>query len=261
MVSFDRLAVVACAGVFGLSTIACGPEAGTAVGNGRSVSFELQGYEPTSLTDTQSITLPSGTRIDTLFMVVERLRLRPGTECEDGDDESDDDESDVDGPLVADLLEGGVLGGAPSFTTEQGAFCRFRLTFHKLDISEAPAGTPPELSDLSIRMTGARSDDTSFTVESDFGDTFELDAKDGSFSLPPGDHPLLLGYELSSWITALDLDGLSADPIVISDDENKDRLDNFEDAVKASARLFRDDNGDGKLSLSESGNALTELGE
>lgn len=239
----DRMGL-ACAVVVGLC--ACGPEAGTAVGNGRAVSFQLQSYEDTGMTGTQSVTLSGGTKIDTLDMVVERLRLIPGTSC-DGSDA----ETDIEGPLVADLLEGGVIGGAPSFTTESGSFCRFRLKFHKLSIDDAPAGTPTELDELSIRMTGERSDGVAFTIESDFGDEFELDAQDGAFALPPGQNPLLLGYELTSWVVALDLDGLADDPILVSDDENSSRLDAFEEAVKQSARLFRDANGDGKLSVSE----------
>jgi len=253
----DQCSRIAFTALVALLLTACGPEAGTAVGNGRTISFELQGYEDTSSTATQSITLSSGTRLDTVYMVVERLRLVPGTDC-GAEEDDNDDESDIDGPFVANLLEGGVLDGAPGFTTESESFCRFRLKFKELDIAEAPAETPAELADQSIRITGTRSDGIAFTVESAVSDTFKLDATGGSFKLQPGEHPFIVGYELSAWVSALALDTLNSDPIVINSRQNSDRLDVFEDAVKASARLFRDQNGDGELSATEhdSGSAL-----
>lgn len=225
-----------------------GAKGGTDVGNGATVELDLSGYEAPPQGAAQALTLSSGTRVDAVWMAVDRIRLRPGTDCSTADTDLD-----VEGPLVADLVGGGLLGGPVAFQVEAGPFCRLRVGFHDIDPASVPAGAPAAMGGLSILVQGARGDGTPFTVASEVNDEFELLARNGSFSLPAGASPLFLAYDLGPWMAALDLDSLAGSPIVVDKSQNADRLAAFEDAVKASARLFRDQNRDGTLSALESG--------
>lgn len=220
---------------------------GTDVGNGRSV-VELQsfGYEATAVT-TRSLVLGSGTRIDQALVAIERVRLSPGTDCEEGPTS----EIDAEGPFVSDLVGVGFLATPPRFEVDTGSYCAFELGLHKLD-AVGTTGAPAELVGLSVLVRGVRADGVSFEIRSERGEEFKLRATGGAFSLAEGEQPLILAYELSSWIDALDLDSLSGDPIVVSPDENSERLDAFEQAVEASARLFEDRDRDGRLGDDES---------
>src|SRR5436190_1765637 len=60
-----------------------GPKSGTDVGNGATarVSINIKGYERVATSGTQSITTSAGVDIARIWMVVERMRLRPGSTC------------------------------------------------------------------------------------------------------------------------------------------------------------------------------------
>ncbi len=220
---------------------------GTDVGNGRSV-VELQsfGYEAKAVT-TRSLVLGSGTRIDQALVAIERVRLSPGTDCEEGPTS----EIDAEGPFVSDLVGVGFLATPPRFEVDTGSYCALELAFHKLD-AVGTTGAPAELVGLSMLVRGVRADGVAFEIRSERGEEFELGASGGAFALGEGVQPLILAYELSSWIEAVDLDSLSGDPVVVSPEENSERLDAFEQAVEDSARLFEDRDRDGELGDDES---------
>jgi hypothetical protein len=225
----------------------CGPQGGTDVGNGRTVKLQLQAYEDPAFTSAQSITTASGVRIDAAWIAVDRLRFVPATDCEEATTEID-----VEGPFVADLVGIGVLGGGPRFDVVSDTFCELRVGFHKLEPGTEPMGSPPALSDHSIVVEGVRTDGADFTVISDLNERIELESADeAGFTLPPGESPLFLAYEIASWVDALGLDALGAGPIIVDESTNADRLEPFEDAVKESARLFRDADEDGALEADE----------
>jgi hypothetical protein len=224
-----------------LTTSACGPCSGTDVGNGRTtVELNVKGYEAVAAS-AQAMTLTSGTRIDELYLVIGRVRLQPGEGCEGEDDGA----IDVDGPLVADLVGDKFVAGAVRFDTVAGSFCKLRFDFQKLG-DGSPAAAPAALAGLSMLVTGTRSDGVPFTIRSDRTEQVELGAQN-AFSLGEGENDLFLGYEVSSWIDAAALDELDGNPIVVDKDNNPDRLEAFEEAVKASSRLFGDGDGDGEL--------------
>lgn len=224
-----------------VATLGC---SGTDVGNGRT-RLNLLGYEQ----PTRALTLASGVRIDSLHAVVRRVRLQPGTLCD-----NDDGEIDIERVLVSDLVGQGLLNPREQreWTLNSDTFCELRLDFHRLEAGEpVPAGTPPELVDRTIRMQGVRQDGVPFVVESEISEELELEARNGSFELPKLDSSIILAFELSSWVAALELDALGAGPILVNKDSNAEQLQQFEDAVKLSMRLFRDDNGDDDLSADE----------
>lgn len=221
---------------------------GTDVGNGRT-RLNLRGYELPPGSSAQSLTLANGTRIDSLHVAIERVRLQPGNACE-----NDDAQIDLDRVLVADLVGVGALNPPEQreWQTVGNTFCELRIDFHKLESGEAvPAGTPPELVDRTIRMVGVRQDGVPFLVESDMGERLELEAKNGTFTLPEAESFIILAFELSSWLNALDLGSLGSGPITVNKDVNQDRLELFEAAVRNSMRLFRDGDGNDDLSPDE----------
>ena len=242
-----RRGILAVTGVLAAAAlVACGPQGGTDVGNGRSVKLQLQGYEAPPRAGTQSITTASGVTIEGAWVAVDRIRFVPAANCDEPQTEID-----VEGPFVADLAGPGVLGGPIDFAVASDTFCELRVGFHTLEAGTEPVGAPPALSGASIWVMGKRADGEAFTVTSRLSERLELEAKDaGGFSLAAGDNPLFVAYELASWVDALGLDTL-ATPIVVDDDQNADRLQPFEDAVKTSIRLLRDDDEDGVLDQTE----------
>ena len=72
---------------------ACGPQGGTDVGNG-ATEFDVEGYEQseTPQSTQQSLSLGSGVELAHVYMALERVRLQPGSDCEnENDDEQVDD--------------------------------------------------------------------------------------------------------------------------------------------------------------------------
>lgn len=213
------------------------------MGNGiASVSLQLSAYEEA----TQGLPLPDGGHVDAVWMAVGRVRFQPGTSCT-----GDDNEVDIQGPLIADLVSRGVIPQVPKLSQVPGSVCRFRLEYNKVDPKAVPAGAPAGIADASILIQGSRGDGVPFTVTSRVGDQVDLSSKNGAFPVNSGQNPLFLAYEITPWITALDLSSLKGPSIEVNDQVNKDRLDAFESALKQSARLFRDENGDGKLDTQE----------
>ncbi len=236
--SARRLGVVAVA-VGALACFGCtSPQGGTDVGNGRTIKLDLQAYKAGPAVTTKSMELSGGVIINLAYMALDRVRLVPGASCED---EHDDSKFDIEGSLVADLLDGMVTGDA-TFGTEFTEFCELKLGMHPVDLEDSPADTPPAMDGLSLWVEGLRGDDVTFTVKSDLDERFELKAKNGSFSLPANMTRLIVGFRMDDWIGALDLDSLGDQHIVVDEQTNQDALKDFEDAVKESARLFRDQN-------------------
>lgn len=230
-----------------VSSSACGPQGGTDVGNGATVKLQLEAYEGSTLTQSQSITTSGGVRVDAIWMAVDRLRFVPATDCEESETEID-----VEGPFVADLVDIGVLGGPPEFPVSGDVFCELRVGFRELEAASVPPGAPPELVGRSIRVVGERADGTPFVVSSKLDERVELESSDeGGFTLPAGSNPLFIAFEIGSWVDALGLDSLGVGPIVVDENENGDRLSDFEDAVKDSIRLLRDGDEDGELDPDE----------
>lgn len=228
-------------------SVGCGPQGGTDVGNGATVTLQLEAYEEAALTQSQSITTTAGVRVDAIWVAVDRLHFVPATDCDEAETEID-----VEGPFVADLVGNGVVGGPPEFPVSGDVFCELRVGFRELEAELVPPGAPPELVGRSIRVIGERADGTPFVVASKLDERIELEASDeGGFTLPVGRNPLFIAFEIGSWMDALALESLGPGPITVDDEQNSDRLSDFEDAVKDSIRLLRDGDEDGELDPDE----------
>lgn len=225
----------------------CGPRGGTDVGNGATVSFNLKGFERAPSASTKSLKLASGDTIDEVWIAVERLRLTPGTTCEESNDPVQ-----AEGPLVADLLAQGLVGiDPPEAMVKAGDYCRLQLDLHELQADERPSGAPADLVGAALLMRGTRADGVPFMVKTKTSVEFRLRAKDTAFHIEGG-VPFIIGFELSSMVASLDLGTLTGPSIVIDEATNTDRLDAFNEALKTSPRLFVDEDEDGDLSSGES---------
>jgi hypothetical protein len=226
----------------------CGPRSGTDVGNGATVTFDAHGFERKPKAQERSLVLGSGDRVDELWIVVEKFRLSQGGACD-----TDEDVEDVaaEGPFVAEVLEGGIVGALPTADLTAGDYCRLRLDLHELREDEVPAGAPADLAGYAVLVRGERADGVPFVVRSKQGVEFKLDAKSGSFEVADG-LPFLLGLELGSLIGSLELATLDGPSIVVDPETNPDQLKAFRDALRESVRLFEDQDRDGALSDTES---------
>ena len=159
--------------------------------------------------------------------------MRPASDCSGGA------EAELDGPLVADLLGDGLIGGPQELDLDSDRFCRFEATFAKVDDEELPAGAPAALADQSILVRGALDDGTPFQIASDIGDTLRLEPAEGDdFAVAPSTDCLLVALDPLSWLDDVYIEGAEHDgTIFIDDDENDDLLDAFEDAFKDSIDL------------------------
>ena len=184
------------------------------------------------------IELGNGDIVSSAIVTLREVRFESAERCDNGVVQ----ESEIKGPWTVDLVETDTL---PIKLLDQ-EFCRLRL---RLDRAE---GGP--LDDLSVELTGKRSDGTPFLLRSRNKPTLELRTEDGDpFKVTDASDQLLLAFDMARWL-AFDLDGLEAGgdgTIVIDEDDNGSALDVFEDAVEVSLDLFDDRDGDGLVSVSD----------
>lgn len=231
-------------GLFGMLLCAagCGDQTGTSVGNPPRATLDLVAYDGSG----GQKRLEAGVTLDKALLVVDRVRVRDAANCEG------DDRAEIEGPLVADLLGGGVLPEPAALPLQSRRFCRFEMRWKQLNPSDPmPAGTDPALAGLSMLVEGRTAMGKRFVVRGEFGEEFRLDARGGGFELPAAVESLYVAFDYQSWIDAAAIDALTGDPVVISVGENREAYMAFREAVRRSARLFRDVDGDGALGAGE----------
>lgn len=141
-------------------------------------------------------------------------------------------QTDIAGPWTVDLV------GAPDalpVTLPDVGYCRLRLRLDRDD------------DDRSVRMRGERADGVPFRIESRDNPDLEIRTDGGPFRLSPAGVGLVLAFDLALWLEDVGLDALEPDgdgEIVIDDEENRDALDAFEDALERSLALYEDLDGD-----------------
>jgi hypothetical protein len=240
------------AACFGLALHACGPKGGTDVGNGAAVRYNLRAYGQSTTAEAPPIVLADGVEVDAVWVVVGSLRLKSGRACstdeEDGEGEPGEFRYDV--PVVANLLTVGVLGERPELDAAAGRYCQLHVGLEGLDAAALPALAPAELVGKSVLIRGRRADGVPFVASTPSPIKLKLEAKASTFEVESGDNAHIVGIELSTVVTALELDAFDGEGIVIDEGE-PEAVRAFERAVKRSARLFRDDDADGVLSPDE----------
>ncbi len=221
---------------------------GTDVGNPQTgtanVELNFTGYDTTQ--QRNALTLSNGYEIESAWVGLQGFGAKQASNC-DANTEVDSDET-----VVLDLIGHTSDYAAPRFQKTAGDFCRFDLTFHKLGASELPAAAPADLADHSVVVRGRRDDGVEFVVHSDLADSVPLHSPSTTFHLDAGDDYLLVGFALDEWFDAGQIAAITGeDPIVIDADHHPDLLTNFETAIKTSATLFKDLDGDGNLDANE----------
>ena len=221
------------------------PQGGTDIGNGIvAVQVDLHGFDGRAVP--RSLDLASGDRIAQAMIAAEKLELKPGQSCgdEEGEEEGEEGELDVEGPILADLAGEGVVGGPLAFDVDESSFCELGLDLH----------ADEQLGGASVLLRGSRADGVPFEVHSELSERLELESEGAPFTLEKGDAALVLAFDLGAWVEALELASLTAGAdgtiMVVKDTGNEAverALERFEEAVKKSARLVRDGDGDAEL--------------
>jgi hypothetical protein len=186
--------------------------------------------------------------VDRAWLAVDRIRLRSSAAC-DGDAERE-----FEGPFAVDLLAPGPVEQLAGLDMPSGNYCRFEVKWNAFS-SGLPPGTPPELDESSIAITGTRGDGTSFVLRSARDDELRLDAVEGAFTIDEATNALFVGLNTARLFTGVDLDAAVIDPdgtIYIDGENNEPLLRVFDDNLRDAASLFDDDNGNGELDADES---------
>jgi hypothetical protein len=228
--------------LFGLA--ACGGDkVGTSVGNPPNATLELIAYDGSA---GAKRTAAAGVTLEKAFIVVDRVRLRDAATCEG------DERVQIEGPLIADLLGGGVLPAPAPLPLAGRRFCRYEMRWKQLNPSDPlPAGADPALAGLSMLVEGRTAAGKRFRIDGEFLEEFRLDGRGGGFELPAATESLFVTFDYAAWIDAAAIDAVAEDPVVISRALNKELYMAFREAVRRSARLFRDADGDGALGAGE----------
>lgn len=229
-----------------IAAASCGPKGGTDVGNGATVKLNVRGYEPAATSGAQSLKLESGVELDAVWVAIDKVRLQPGGSCGGNDNAN----VDFEGPAFADLIGVGVVGEVPQFDIAGGDYCRLRVNLHDVTAEELPAGAPAELADSSVLVIGRRADGVPFTIRTDQKMELKLDATRSSFDLA-GDEPLIIGFDLGALIDSVALDSFPGPTITIDTASTPSVVAQFDQALRTSPSLFRDENADGALSAPE----------
>lgn len=230
----------------------CGPRGGTDVGNGVTATFDLGAYENDTANEVDPLLLDHGVRIEQLWISVGRFRLSRNGSCSSADGP---DKLALDGPLIADLTrEDSAPGTSEEVFVDEAAYCRLRARLVPVDPSDLPEGAPAELGGAALLVVGTRADGVAFTVRSSSNVMLSLDtAQDHPFELA-GREGLMIAFDAQAAANALDLDDLEVvDGVIIVDQRtNASKLAAFENALRKTAKLFRDEDADGLLSPTES---------
>ncbi len=239
------------------------------MGNGAAIRYNLRAYEQPMPAGSQPIVLAEGTEVDAVWVAAGSLRLKAIGGC-GADDDVDEDggegegaadrELRYDAPIVANLLDQGVLGDHPELEGVAGKYCQLHVSLEGLDAAALPPSAPTELAGRSVLVTGRRADGVAFAASTRSSIKLKLQAKRFTFEVPSGDSAHIVGFELSEIVAALSLDALKGPAIVIDETSEPERVKAFDRAVKGSAKLFRDGDGDGALA-DEERTPGTELAE
>ena len=185
-------------------------------------------------------------RIQQAWISVDRIRMRPASNCEG------DAELELEGPFALDLFaedQPEQLAGLAFAATD---YCRFEFRWAPED--DPIGGAPEELSGASLFLAGEKQDGTAFVVRSTRNDELRLRAVDNAFTVDQSTTHLFLtftGTELFSNVSFAEAEVDEDGVVRIEPGSNEELLDAFEASLEETVRLFEDTDSDGRLSDSE----------
>ncbi|MGM0557953.1 MAG: hypothetical protein ACQEVA_16325 [Myxococcota bacterium] len=223
---------------------------GTDVGNPQEpseVELDVKGYDDSN---PNALTLPSGLRIDSAWLSMNQFEFRRGENCGSST-------GVVEQPILVDVISNETVTERPMFTTPAGDYCRFDAGFVPWS-GDVPEGAPADMAGYSVLIEGARSDGTEFVVRSDMDMPLQLASQNSAFALREGPESLLIGFALNEWFNETTLDNIEAngEQIVIDSNSNASIYGQFNAALRRSSGLFRDENADNALDMSERASEL-----
>ena len=236
----------------------CGNSAtgGTETGNTTAVSIRVIGYQSSSL---PALTV-GDLEIDRAVIVLDRLRFRPFSACQEGTEDEGAEEIQIDGPFVVDLLNPSAISGLDDIQMPGGRYCRIELVLKKLE-SAGP------MFNRSVQIEGTREDGTPFLMTTEVDEEFKLENETTGFLIEETD-PLsvfFIAFDLDRWFDGVDLtdtfievsSGGGGEPIIlINDSKNQNVQELIEENLKRSAELFEDSDDNESLDPEEEDNPL-----
>jgi uncharacterized protein YceK len=248
----------------------CGSSTGgTETGNTTAVSIRVIGYQSSQLAALDLPALTVGAlEVDTAFVVLDRLRFRPLSACQDGAEDEGAEEFELGGPFVVDLQNPGAISGLEEVSIPTGRYCRIDLVLKKLE-GTLPAGIDPSdpIVNRSILVEGRRQDGIPFQMTTEIDEEFELTNEVTGFSIESSSNSqvFFLGFDLDQWFNGVDLmdtfievsSGGGGEPIIlINDTKNQNVQELIEENIKHSSDLFEDSDDNGSLDPEEEDNPL-----
>lgn len=177
--------------------------------------------------------------VDEAVIAVERIRLRPADDCEGGA------EIELAGPFALDLFDPGGSPELADLPLGARAWCRIEMTWHR-----------DEATDTAIRVAGSAAGDR-FEIRSRRNDELRIEALDETgFRLGEAAAALFVAFDMELWLDGVDLASAERGEdgaIAVSEQENRDLLEQFEGNAESATRLYADADGDGSLGEDERG--------
>lgn len=186
--------------------------------------------------------------VEQAWLAVERVRLRSDAAC------SGETEEEYQGPFAVDLLAAGAPRGLADLEIAAGGYCSFEFKWQAFS-SGLPADAPDELAEASVFIAGRTAEDVPFVLRSARDDEFRLDAVAGSFSIDEATAALFVALDTTSLFNGVEFAAGAVDAngtLTIDGEQNTALLEAFNINLRAAARLFADQDGNGELDADES---------
>lgn len=230
---------------------------GTETGNTTAVSIRIIGYQSSQLAALDLPILTVGDlEVDTAFVVLDHLRFRPFSACQEDEEDEGAEEIRFDGPFIVDLLNPEALSELEGVEIAAGRYCLIEMALKKL---EDESGV---MQDRSVLIEGRRSDDTPFTVVTEVDEEFELENEETGFTIEAegASSVFFIAFDLDRWFEGVDLSSseieITGGSISIDDENNQEAQEEIEENLKHSADLFEDSDDDEDLDPEEQENPL-----
>lgn len=207
-----------------------GKSEGTVVGNPpQQVQVELLANSQAISEGKKSASLT----VSEAWMVFDDIQLRPEEDCSGGA------EAQLEGPVVANAIEQGIVTQDSILELENNRFCRLEVNLASLELDEI-LGIPVELEEHSILVEGVLEDGTPFQILSEFEDSIRIEPVDGGTLVVAQDTSCLtIVPDLHSWINEIALNNLAGNGMIyVNKDENEEILEYFEDGIKDGIELL-----------------------
>lgn len=233
--------------VLGLSVSCVGTDVGNPPDDEREVAatLEFAAYDGPVEDEAElaaALVLEDGSEIDSAWFVVERLAVRPASDC------SQRGERVVGGPFVVDLVQRKVYPNPPVLTREREELCLLKLTLGP--VKELPPQAPDRLAGRSFVTSGAAVDGTPYQLATSDSRTLVY----AGTSLVADDHVRFVAtFVPRLWLTGVGFENLPDPPPDMPVDLGRDAASatRFLRNFAATSRVVADRDDDGEVSNEE----------